>query len=245
MTPYQMAVIAIAFIIAGVAKGSVGMGMPPIAIGIMSFALPVESAIALMIAPTIVTNIWQAIYGGGLKPLLRRFGTMAVTAMAGILGVGLLFASVGSPKTSAWLGVILVIYSTLALTAWRPRMPRRHEWWANPLVGLVSGCVAGTTGVAAVPFVPYMQSLELDSHELVQGLGIMFLFITGMLGVSVGLHGAFHLANGIGSLAAIAPTLLGVWIGQNARRRMSPQTFRKIFLVGMGALGLQLASGLL
>lgn len=245
MTAYQMAVIAIAFIVAGIAKGSVGMGMPPIAIGIMSFAVPVESAIALMIFPTMVTNIWQAIYGGGFRPLMRRFGTMAFTAMAGILGVGLLFTSLGSPKASGWLGVILVIYAVLALTAWRPHMPRRHEWWANPFMGLVSGCVAGTTGVAAVPFIPYMQSLEMEANELVQALGIMFLFITGMLGISVALHGAFHLATGIGSVVALAPTMLGVWLGQNARRRMSPQTFRRIFLVGMAGLGLQLASGLL
>lgn len=240
-----MTVIAVAFVIAGVAKGAIGMGMPPIAIGIMSFALPLESAVAIMIAPTMVTNIWQAIYGGGFRPLMRRFGVMAVTAMVGILGIGMFFSSLGSPRTTGWVGVILVLYAVLALTAWRPHVPRTAEWWANPLVGLASGCVAGSTGVAAVPFLPYMQSLEMDAHELVQALGIMFLFITGMLAVSLALHGAYHLTNSLGSLAAIAPTMAGVWLGQRARRRLSPQTFRKIFLLGMLGVGLHLGSGLL
>src|SRR6185369_515234 len=202
MTVLQMAVIAVAFVVAGIAKGAIGMGMPPIAIGLMSLAVPLESAIAIMILPTMVTNVWQAVYGGGFRPLMRRFGTMAVTAMAGILGIGLFFSSLGSPSTAGWVGVILVLYSLLALTPWRPHVPRRAEWWANPLVGLASGAVAGSTGVAAVPFLPYMQSLEMEAHELVQALGIMFLFITGMLAVSLAVHGAYHLTNSVAGVAA-------------------------------------------
>jgi uncharacterized membrane protein YfcA len=245
MSLLQIAVIAVAFVIAGIAKGAIGMGMPPIAIGLMSFALPLESAIAIMVVPTMVTNIWQAIYGGHFKPLMRRFGTMAVTAMAGILAVGLLLSDLGSPSTAGWVGVLLVLYSIIALTPYRPHMPRRFEPWANPLIGLVSGAVAGSTGVAAVPFLPYMQSLEMDRHELVQALGIMFLFITGMLAVSLAFHGAYHLTNSIAGVAAVAPTMVGVWIGQHARRRLSPETFRRIFIFGMMAVGLHLARALL
>ena len=45
--------------------------------------------------------------------------------------------------------------------------------------------------------------------------------------------------------AALAPTFLGVWIGQKLRHAASPDTFRKIFLAGMLALGLHMAHGLL
>jgi len=240
-----MLVIAGAFIVAGIAKGAIGMGMPPIAIGLMSFAVPLESAIAIMVVPTMVTNIWQAVYGGGFRPLMRRFGTMAATAMIGILGVGYLLSDLGSSSTSGWVGVLLVLYSLIALTPYRPRVPRRVEPWANPLIGLASGAVAGTTGVAAVPFLPYMQSLDMDRHELVQALGIMFIFITGMLAVSLALHGAYHLTTSVAGIAAVAPTMVGVWIGQHARRRLSPETFRRIFIFGMLGVGLQLARALL
>jgi uncharacterized membrane protein YfcA len=245
MTLLQIGLIAVAFVIAGVAKGAIGMGMPPIAIGLMSLAVPLESAIAIMVLPTMVTNIWQAIYGGHFRPLMRRFGIMAATACIGILAVGLLLSDLGSPQTAGWVGVLLVLYSIIALTPWRPRVPRRIEPWANPLIGLASGAVAGSTGVAAVPFLPYMQSLEMDRHELVQALGIMFLFITGMLAVSLALHGAYHLANALASVGAVAPTMAGVWLGQAARRRLSAETFRKAFIFGMLGIGLHLARGLL
>jgi len=245
MSGLQIALIAVAFVVAGIAKGAIGMGMPPIAIGLMSFAVPLESAIAIMVVPTMVTNVWQAIYGGGFKPLMRRFGSMAATAMIGILAVGLLLSDLGSPTTAGWVGVLLVLYSVIALTPWRPQVPRKVEPWANPLIGLVSGAVAGSTGVAAVPFLPYMQSLDMNRHELVQALGIMFLFITGMLAVSLALHGAYHLTNSVAGVAAVAPTMVGVWLGQHARRRLSAETFRKIFIFGMLAIGLHLARSLL
>jgi uncharacterized protein len=133
----------------------------------------------------------------------------------------------------------------LALTAWRPAVSRTTERWANPLVGLASGAVAGITGVAAVPFLPYMQSLDIDRHDLVQALGIMFLFIIGALTVALAVQGAFHLANLLGAIAAIVPTFLGVWLGQKARQAASPETFRRIFLLGMFVIGLHMARTLL
>jgi uncharacterized membrane protein YfcA len=244
MTLTQMLVIAGAFLVAGIAKGAIGMGMPPISIALMSFALPLESAIAIMVLPTTITNVWQAVYGGHFGALMRRFGLMAATATIGILFVSLSFSHLGSPSTAGWVGVLLVLYAALALTPWRPRVPRRIERWLNPLFGLASGVVAGATGIAAVPFLPYMQSLDMDRHELVQALGIMFVFITGMLAVGVALQGAYHVANVVGGIAAIVPTMIGVWLGQKARRRLSAETFRRFFIFGMLGVGLHMASGL-
>jgi uncharacterized membrane protein YfcA len=140
---------------------------------------------------------------------------------------------------------LLVIYSVLALTAWRPAVSRAQERWANPVIGLASGAVAGTTGVAAVPFLPYMQSLDIGRHDLVQALGILFVFILGALALALAWQGAFHLTNVIGGVAALAPTMLGVWLGQKGRHALSAETFRRIFLAGMLGIGLHMAWRLL
>lgn len=245
MTELQMAVIAGAFIVAGIAKGAIGIGLPPIAIGLMTLALPLGDALAIMIIPTITTNIFQAFYGGRFLALLRRFGTMAVAAVVGVIAAAVTLGKLGSAGTIGWLGLLMVLYSLLALFAWRPVMPRAAEPWANPVIGLASGAVAGLTGMAAVPFLPYMQSLQITKNDLIQGLGILFLFITGALAVALVQQNIFDTANTIGGVAAIAPTFLGVWIGQKVRHAASPETFRKIFLYGMLALGLHMARGLL
>ncbi len=245
MTATQIAVVTVAFIIAGVAKGAIGMGLPPIAIALMSFAVPLEAALAMMVVPSMATNIWQAIYGQGFLRLLKRFRTMAAASVLALIGIAVTFDHLGSQKATAWVGVLLVIYAGLALTAWRPRVSRSTERWANPLIGAVSGAVAGITGVAAVPFLPYMQSLDIDRHDLVQALGIMFMFIIGALTAALVLQGAFTPVATVGGIAAIVPTFAGVWLGQKARHAVSAETFRRIFLIGMFVVGLQMASSLL
>ncbi|HTR83947.1 MAG TPA: sulfite exporter TauE/SafE family protein [Reyranella sp.] len=240
----QMLVIAVAFVIAGVAKGALGMGMPPIAIGLMTFVLPLQDAIVFMVAPTIVTNIWQAVYGGGFVRLMRRFGTMTVTAIAGVLAVAA-WGHVGAEGATAWVGVVLVLYALIALTAWRPKVPRGAEVWANPVIGFASGAMAGITGVAAVPFLPYMQSLDIDRHDLVQGLGILFLFMIGAITAGLAWQGGFQIANSVGGLLAVAPTMVGVWLGQILRRRLSPEMFRRVFLLSLLAIGLHMAHTLI
>ena len=245
MTVTQMLVIAGAFIVAGIAKGAIGMGLPPIALALMTFAVRPEDALALMVIPSMATNIWQAIYGRDFLRLLRRFWTMAATSVAALIFVAVVFGHLGSQKAMAWVGVILVLYAALALTAWRPAVSRAAERWANPLIGAASGAVAGITGVAAVPFLPYMQSLDIDRHDLVQALGIMFLFIIGALTVALVAQGAFDSTNLVGTIAAIVPTFMGVWIGQKARNAVSPETFRRIFLFGMFIVGLHMAYRLL
>ena len=244
MSAVDVAVVAIAFIVAGIAKGALGMGLPPVALGILSFALPLEASLAIMVIPTLLSNVWQAIYGGGFRRLMGRFGAMAATSVVALLAVALVFGKLGTPKAAGWVGVVLVVYALLALTAWRPAVSREAERWANPLMGALSGAVAGITGVAAVPFLPYMQSLDMDRHDLVQALGIMFLFIIGALTVALALQGSFTPLNLAGGIAAIAPTFLGVWLGQKARQRIAPEKFRVVFLAGMLLVGLQMSRAL-
>jgi len=245
MTLLQMLVIAGAFVMAGIAKGALGMGMPPIAIGLMTFVLPLEEALTIMVLPTLITNIWQAIQGGRFRPLIRRFWPMTVGGVAAILVVATTFGHLGSPRMAGWVGVVLIVYALLALSAWRPRVSHAAERWANPLIGLSSGAVAGMTGVAAVPFLPYMQSLDLDRHDLVQALGIQYLFLLGTLAAALAVQGAFHAGNTATGLAALVPAMIGMGIGNWIRQALSAEMFRRIFLIGMLGIGLHMARGLL
>src|SRR5262245_11379282 len=103
MTITQMLVTVGAFIVAGIAKGAIGMGLPPIALALMSFAVPLEDALALMVVPSMATNVWQAIYGGGFLRLLRRFATMAIASVVALMFVAVAFGQLGSQKALAWV----------------------------------------------------------------------------------------------------------------------------------------------
>ena len=109
MTELQILVIAVAFIVAGVAKGAIGIGLPPIAVGLMTLAVPLDDALAIMTIPTLATNVWQALYGHGLGRLFRRFWTLALTATVTLIVVAAILGGLGSAQATAWLGVMLVL----------------------------------------------------------------------------------------------------------------------------------------
>jgi uncharacterized membrane protein YfcA len=238
------AIVFGAFLVAGLVKGTAGMGLPPTAIALITLALPISDALALMTVPTLATNVWQAFLGGHFRTMLRRFWVMGIAITIGIFVSALTLRSLGSPLSVGLLGVILVIFSLTAFVAWRPHVAPRHEWWASPLSGVATGLVGGVTGMAAVPFLPYMQSLSLTRDELIQALGILFVVFTGALTIALADAGAFTITNGIGTIVATAPTLLGMWLGQKLRRAVSPEVFRRIFLAVMFGVGIHLSRGL-
>ena len=59
--------ISITFVIAGGVKGVIGLGLPSISLGILTAAIDLPTAMALMIAPSFVTNIYQATTGGNTR----------------------------------------------------------------------------------------------------------------------------------------------------------------------------------
>jgi uncharacterized membrane protein YfcA len=108
------------------------------------------------------------------------------------------------------------------------------------MVGLTTGVITGATGVFVIPAVPYLQALGLSRDDLIQSLGLSFTVSTVALAAGLAWRGAIHLDGLAISALAIAPALLGMWLGQVMRLRVSPVTFRRCFLVCLLLLGTEL-----
>ncbi len=51
------------FLLAGAVKGVVGLGLPTISLGLLALVFDLKSAMAMIIIPSLVTNIWQGFVG--------------------------------------------------------------------------------------------------------------------------------------------------------------------------------------
>jgi uncharacterized membrane protein YfcA len=237
------ATIAAVFALGGFVKGVVGLGLPTIAMGLLSVLMLPAQAAALLVVPSLVTNLWQ-IGGAGFTALIKRLATMLIGVCAGTaLGAGWL-AGPGSTRASLanfGLGLALVAYASLGLLRWRPRVAPAHEAWLAPIVGLATGLVTAATGVFVIPAVPYCQALGMEKDELVRALGISFLVSTIALGAALGSSGALQVQGLAASALALLPALAGMGVGQWLRRRVQPETFKMVFFCGLLALGLYLA----
>ncbi|WP_431111660.1 sulfite exporter TauE/SafE family protein [Variovorax paradoxus] len=232
------AAAAAVFALAGTVKGVIGLGLPTVAMALLALWMPPAQAAALLIVPSLVTNLWQTGPRSTFRPVLRRIGGMQAGIVAGALGGALWLGAPGGAWASVALGVALVAYALWGLTGGQLHMPRRHERWLGPVVGAATGLVTAVTGVFAMPAVPYMQALGLQRDALIQAMGISFTTSTVVLAVGLAANGQYPVAAAGGSVAMLLPAIGGMALGTWLRKRLPVAVFRRCFLAGLALLGL-------
>lgn len=232
-------VIVASFLLAGLVKGVIGLGLPTVSMGLLALVTTPAQAAALLVVPSLVTNVWQMASGPGLWPLLLRLWPMMLGIAAGTW-LGGLWLSLSQAATTG-LGVALILYALIGLTPLRLTVPPRAEPWLGPLIGAATGIITAATGVFVIPAVPYLQAIGLQRDDLVQALGLSFTVSTLALIGALAEAGAFTGDIATASGAALLPAIAGMLLGQWVRLRIEPGVFRVFFFVGLLLLGGHLA----
>ncbi len=236
--PESLVLIAGVFLLAGWVKGVVGMGLPTVAMGALGLIMAPVQAAALLVVPSLVTNVWQFVAGPAKRIVMRRLASMMIFVCAGT-AIGIQFLTSGSTRwPSVALGAVLTAYALLALLLPKLAVSPRSERRLSPIVGAITGILTGATGIFAVPAVPYLSALKLGKDELVQALGLSFTVSTVALAVALGASGSYPRGVLLASLVAVVPALIGMFVGQRTRDRIDPETFRRWFLIAMALVGI-------
>ena len=229
-----------AFLLAGFVKGVIGMGMPTVSLALLSLGMALPAAVQIMVVPTIVTNVWQALIGDGMSRLVRRFRVLLLATALGVwIGYVTLFRT--HPKAmTAVLGAAIGVYALSGLFG-LPLMPRiRRERVASPIVGLATGVLAGATGNISMPALAYLHRLELPRNDIVQMLGILFTLGAATLGLMLAGHGDYSPTLLAVSALAVVPGVAGMLLGQGVRGRLSERAFRRALFSGLLLIGVHL-----
>jgi uncharacterized protein len=233
--------IAASFLLAGFVKGVIGLGLPTVSMGLLAVAMPPAQALAIVIVPAIITNIWQTFVGPYLRDIISRLWPLMTGTVIGIwLNAGALTGAYARYGSIA-LGVLLVIYAIVGLTKFNFNVARRHEKWMGGIVGVLTGVISAATGVQVIPSMPFMQAIGLEKDELVQALGVFFTVATVALAFNLTSAGLLNAATALPGAVAMACSFAGMFVGQAVRSRMPAQAFRRWFLIAMIFLGLYLA----
>lgn len=234
----ELIIVAATFLLAGAVKGVIGLGLPSVSLGILTAAIDLPTAMALLLAPSFVTNLWQGVVGGKGRTILARTWPFLLAATVTIPIGALALSRLDLSWLAALLGVLLAIYSGLSLAGLRVSISPTGETWWGPLYGIANGVLTGMTGSFVVPGVMYLQAIGLPRDALVQAMGILFTLSTVMLGVVLGGNDLLSAELGWVSLLAVVPAILGMVAGQRLRQLLSEQVFRRVFFVSLLVLGL-------
>lgn len=225
-----------ALAIAGFAKGLVGLGLPPIAMGLLVLIMsPVEAA-ALMVLPALLTNLWQAVTGPNLVSLLRRFWLMFLLTAAGTLAFAGALGAHADPANRI-LGALLITYGLYALVSPSLALSEDTERWLAPTSGALTGMVTAFTGVSSMPSVPFLKAVGLPKDAFIQAMGLSFSISAFALMVSLGATGGLSGQPLTPILLATGGAFLGMSAGAMLRSRIDEALFGKLVLVVLITLG--------
>ncbi len=242
---YGMLALGLAFAImlfAGFTKGAVGFALPMISIsGIGSF-LPAEVAIAALILPSLVTNIWQSLRNGVGEAweTIRKYWRLNAVLLVSIYGFAQLVTYVPDRILFITLGIGVSAFTAIQISGWIPHITPRAAKRIEPAVGLVSGFFGGFSGVWGPPIIVFLLSQHIPKREIVRAQGISF-----MVG-SIVLSGA-HVQSGLLgpvtlplSAWMVIPAVIGMGVGTRVQDRLDQEKFRKLTLLVLMLAGLNL-----
>ncbi len=236
--PFTIVVVTVTFLLAGMVKGVIGLGLPTVSLGLLVASFDLTTAMSLLIVPSFATNIWQATVGGHLLTLLKRLWIFLLMAGVTVWIGSIALITFDLSILSVMLGGLLIAYAVLSLSGFRLNLNTQQERWIAPILGSVNGILTGMTGTFVIPGVMYLQGIGLTRDQLVQAMGLLFTVSTVALGIALQYREFSTAQLNLASLVAVLPAVAGMWLGKQLRRKLSEQHFRLMFFNALLLLGI-------
>ena len=164
--------------LAGCVKGIVGLGLPTVTLAILTILIDLPTAMVVLVIPSFITNLIQALAGGNWRNVWQRTRGFMVSATLAIAVGGWLCNSINLHLLSLLLGVLITLYAVSGLIGRGFDISSTSQRKIGPIFGAANGVLTGMTGSFVVPGVFYLKAIGLDREQLIQAMGILFTLST-------------------------------------------------------------------
>ena len=114
LTAVQYVLGTLVLVLAGLTKGVLGVGLPLIAVPLLSQIVPVPLAIMTLSMSSVVSNGVQAFQGGIVRAVLRRFWPLYVAQIAALFLGARLLVALDERMLGLILGTVLLVFTVLS-----------------------------------------------------------------------------------------------------------------------------------
>ena len=237
--PEIAALIALAFFLGSLVKGVAGIGLPLVAIPILTFGIDVRDATPMIVGPAIATNIYQILETRASRLPMGEIAPIVVGLVVGTFAGALIAVSIDPKAMVGVMGAVILGFVIFSFSGYKPNIPARGRGVMGLAAGGGTGVIGGMTGVFGPVLAIYPLSLNLAKDSFVWAMGVLLLIASTGLGLSYASLGALPGWVAIASIAAILPGFAGVWTGARLRRVISPDLFRKVILSILAVIALK------
>jgi uncharacterized membrane protein YfcA len=238
---FRFAIAVATIVLAGVAKGVTGMGIPVAAVPIL---VALYGDLRLVLLTTILATALADI------PLLWRFrknyreasvfiGFLVAGAIGMYVGTRIL-AYVQTSILSAVLAAVVIAFIAVSLVGKVPTISRTMANRLGPLIGLVCGTLQGSAGASGPIVTTYLVSSQLTRDGFLFAINMIFFVLDWSQFAALQ---SLHLTTQAIWLTAVAVAVLafaGIGIGFAIQKRVNDVVFKRALLVmlGVAACGL-------
>ncbi len=236
-----IAVLTAALVVGGIVKGVVALGLPMVSIAILLNFFPPLTVLGILVMPIMVTNLWQSTRLGFMMKPLKRFWPMIATGVVFLFIGAEMIVAMDTVVLFGLLGACVAVFSAISLA--HPDMPPLRpetEKWAGPLAGAMGGLLGGISTIWGPPMTMYFVMLKLPKDVFVSSVGLAWFAFSLPLAIAYWRNGIFSGDVVTLSLYACIPGMIGIRIGEVIRERIDQDTFRKVMLVMLFLIGLNL-----
>jgi len=228
-------------LVAGIVKGIVGFALPVILISGLSTIMAPEVALAALILPTLVANVFQALrqgVGAAWASVLRFRVFLGVGGVMMVLAAQFVLVL---PETALFLiiGVPVVALAIVQLSGWVLNLQGASQM-SESIAGAITGVMGGLSGIWGAPTVTYLTAINTPKDDQIRIQGVIFGLGSVVLVIAHLQSGVLNAATAPFSALMIIPAMIGVWIGNRIQHRIDQVMFRKVTLWVLLIVGLNL-----
>ena len=224
----------------GFLKGVIGVGMPVVALPLLSLFIDIKSAAMLLSIPLIVGNLPQALEGGKTGRCLMQLTPVILGMIPGLfLGVQVLLA-LDANVARIVAGLVLMGVGVVTLLAPKLQIQTRLILPAGITFGFFGGILGGIAAMPGPLVFIFLLAKGLRGKAFTKEASLYLVVTAGLLATLLTASLQFSWLDISASSAAMLPVAFGMYVGQYLRDKIAPEIFRKLVLIAVTAAGADL-----
>ena len=237
--PTIIIIIILAVLAGGLVKGTLGFGMPMVALPIIAFIIPPTTAMILLCAPIFLTNFLQIKFRQGISSY--RFLPMFLSLIIGLIIGARLILEIDVNSITQIIAVSIIFAALVNCFGIKIKnINKNHENTITSLIGFGSGILGGLSTFYGPPMLAYLVAVDLPKEKFVRTVSTMYFIGSFPLYGSLIYYGFATKEDLIFSLILIIPAFIAQQVGTKIRDKFNQKQFRLCILITLIILGFSL-----
>jgi hypothetical protein len=175
-----------------------------------------------------------------MRQTLTRFWPVIAGMTVGAPLGALLLPFIDRQVLALGVGIFILVF--VGWVSFRPeiRISQQAERRVAGLSGIAAGILGVLTTINGPVFVTFLLGVRADRQTLISALGLFFIASGVLIAGAYLMIGVLTAERALIALGCGLPCALGMWAGNSAARRIDGEVFRKVVLVALFLLGLNM-----